>query len=158
MTLLIISILIMLVGLAGVLLPFLPGVPLAWVGFFIYDYGTNFEVLPHYASLIFFILMVLSVIMEFALPILGAKKYQASKKGLVGAALGLLIGPFVFNIVGVIIGPLIGAIIGELLAGKQQQAFRSGLGTFIGFMISMISRMVLVLVMVGVFAVAVIFK
>lgn len=155
MMLLIISILIMLVGFAGVLLPFLPGVPLAWLGFFIYDYGTHFQVLPHYASLIFFILMVLSVVMEFALPILGAKKYQASKKGLIGAALGLLIGPFVFNIIGVIIGPLIGAIIGELLAGKQQQAFRSGLGTFIGFMISMISRMVLVLVMIGVFVVSI---
>lgn len=156
MTLLIISILIMLVGLAGVLLPFLPGVPLAWLGFFIYDYGTHFQVLPHYASLIFFILMVLSVVMEFALPIIGAKKYQASKQGLIGAALGLLIGPFIFNIIGVIIGPLIGAVIGELLAGKQQQAFRSGLGTFIGFMISMISRMVLVLVMVGVFFVSIV--
>lgn len=151
MALTIVSIVLMLIGLAGVLLPFLPGVPIAWLGLFIYDYGTDFSVLPEYTSLIFFILMVLSVIMEFALPLMGAKKYKASKQGLIGAAIGLIVGPFIFSIIGVIIGPLIGAVVGEYIAGKEKQAIPSGIGTFVGFAVSMASRMVLVLVMIGFF-------
>lgn len=50
--------------------------------------------------------MILSVIMEFALPLLGAKKYRASTHGIVGAAIGLLVGPILFNIIGVVVGPL----------------------------------------------------
>ena len=158
MILLVVSILIMLIGLAGVVLPIAPGVPLAWLGFFIYDYGTHFAVVPHYASLVFLILMILSVVMEFALPIFTAKKLNASKNGLIGAVVGLFVGPFIFSFFGVIIGPLLGAIIGELIAGKQSQAFRSGLGTFIGFMISMALRTVLVLVMIGFFFVSILIR
>ena len=152
MILLIVSLLLMLIGLAGVLLPFLPGVPIAWLGLFVYDYGTGFDVLPQYTSLVFFILTVISIALEFALPILGAKKYKASKYGLLGAALGLLIGPFVAGPVGVIVGPLLGAIIGEYIAGKKSgQAFQSGFGTFVGFMVSVVLRLVLVFVMMGYF-------
>jgi len=156
MTLLIIAIILILVGLAGIFLPILPGTPIAWIGYFVYDYGTDFQVLPRYSSLAFFVLMVLSVVLDFILPIWGAKKYNASNQGLIGAGIGLVLGMLIFNVIGVIIGPLVGAIIGELIAGKENQAFRSGFGVFIGFMISMISRLILVLIMIGFFVFALI--
>lgn len=154
MLLLILAIILMLVGLAGVILPFLPGVPVAWVGMFLFAYQTKFEIISFRAMMIFLALTVLSVLLEFALPVLGAKKYKASSLGLLGAALGLIIGPFIFNLVGVIVGPLLGAIIGELIAGKRDQAIQSGWGTFVGFMVSIVLRIVLVLVMFGYLIVA----
>ena len=156
MILAILSIILMLIGLAGVLVPFLPGVPVAWLGFWLFAYQSHWEKISLQTTLIFLALTVLSVILEFALPLLGAKKYRASKHGLIGAALGLVIGPFVAGPFGIVIGPLLGAIIGEFIAGKkQEQALQSGLGTFVGFMVSIILRLVLVLIMIGFFAVAI---
>lgn len=156
MLLTIIAIILMLIGLAGVLVPFLPGVPVVWLGFWLFAYQSHWEKISLQITLIFLALTVLSVILEFALPLMGAKKYRASKQGLIGAALGLLIGPFVGGPFGLIIGPLLGAIIGEFVAGKKQdQALQSGLGTFVGFMVSILLRLVLVFVMIGFFAIAI---
>lgn len=149
MTLIIIGLILMLVGFAGVILPFLPGVPLTWLGLLLYAWGMHFELISGTTIVIFLVLTIASMVMEFLLPVFGAKRYQASKYGVWGAIIGLIVGPFVFNAIGIIIGPLVGAIVAELLAGKKHQAWKSGTGVFVGFMVSIVLRVVLVLVMFG---------
>ena len=78
---------LMLIGLLGVVLPGLPGVPLCWLGLFIYALGTGFERIPILTVVVFFVLMLLTLVLDFVAPMLGARKYRASKFGIFGAFL-----------------------------------------------------------------------
>ena len=143
---------LIIIGLLGVILPILPGIPLAWLGLFIYAIGTGFDRLSIITIVIFFILMVFTLILDFVAPMLGAKKYQASKLGIFGAFLGFTVGIFTFGFWGVILGPLIGAFLGELLVGrKPKQAFDSALGALLGFVAGTLFKIIVILVMAGLF-------
>ena len=97
--LIIVCSILMVVGLAGVVLPLLPGIPLSWLGFFIYAIGTGFERISITIVVIFFILMLLTLVMDFVAPMLGARRYKASRLGVFSAFLGFTVGIFVFNII-----------------------------------------------------------
>jgi len=141
----------MLVGLLGVVLPILPGIPLSWLGLCIYAAGTGFERISVTTTIVFFVLMLLSLAIDFFAPMLGAKKYKASKLGAFGAFLGMTVGLF-FGIWGIILGPFVGALAGEFIAGKEaRQAFGSALGTFIGMVMGSLLKVIIILVMAGFF-------
>lgn len=143
---------LMVVGLLGVVLPVLPGIPLAWLGLFIYALGTGFERISIATVVVFFILMILTLILDFAAPMLGARKYQASKYGVFGAFLGFTVGIFVFGFWGIILGPFVGAFLGELIARrKPKRALVSALGAFLGFITGILFKIIVILVMIGFF-------
>lgn len=144
---------LMLVGLAGIVLPFIPGVPLAWLGLFIFAIGTGFERISVTTTVVFFIIMLLTLALDFIAPMLGAKKYRASKWSIIGASFGLLVGIMVFGFWGIILGPFIGALVGEVIARREwSQAFKSAFGTVIGFLSGILVKIVIVLIMIGFFA------
>src|SRR3990167_6879607 len=116
---LILSLLLMGIGLAGVFLPFLPGVPLAWLGMFLYSALTNFTIISKTAVFIFLGFTALTIVVDIIAPLIGAKKYEASKQGFLGASLGLVFGVWFFGPFGIILGPLLGAVTGEMLSGKN---------------------------------------
>jgi uncharacterized protein YqgC (DUF456 family) len=143
---------LLLAGLVGAFVPVLPGVPIAWLGLFIYALVTGFERISIAAIVVFFVLMLLTFILDFTAPMLGAKKYRASKFGIIGAFLGFVIGIIVLGFWGIILGPLLGAFLGELIArGRPKQALGSALGAFLGFIAGTLFKFVLVLVMIGFF-------
>ena len=143
---------LMVVGLAGVVLPILPGLPLSWLGLFIYALGTGFERISIATVVVFFILMILSLVLDFAAPMLGAKKYKASIYGILGALVGLIVGIIVLGFWGIIIGPFIGALLGELVVKRRpKQALGSALGTFLGFVAGTLFKIIVILVMAGFF-------
>ena len=81
-------------------------------------------------------------------------KYKASR-GAYQASNGLLLGIIIFQVWGIIVGPLLGALVGELISGKPaEQAFKSALGTFVGFIFGSLMKIVLILVMAGFFIVS----
>jgi hypothetical protein len=146
---------LLIAGLAGVVVPVLPGVPLAWLGFFVYAIGTGFDRISVTTTVVFSILMVLTLVLDLVAPMLGASKYKASKLGILGSFIGLLPGIIVFNFWGIILGPFIGALLGELLAGKQsKQAFKSAFGTLLGFLAGSLIKIIVVLIMAGFFIVS----
>ena len=141
----------MLVGLLGVVLPILPGIPLSWLGLFIYAIGTGFERISVTMVVVFFVLMLISLAIDFFAPMLGARKYKASRLGIWLAFVGAMVGIF-FGIWGIILGPFVGALVGELISGKgTKQAFGSALGTFIGMILGSLLKIVIILVMAGFF-------
>ena len=143
---------LLIIGSLGVVLPVLPGIPLAWLGLFIYALATGFEKISVAAVVIFFILMVISMVLDFIAPLLGAKKYRASKLGILGTFIGSFVGIFVLGLWGIILGPLVGAIAGELLArGNLKQALESGVGTMVGCVFGSLFKLVLILIMAGFF-------
>jgi uncharacterized protein YqgC (DUF456 family) len=143
---------LMLIGLLGVILPFLPGIPVAWLGLFIYAIGTGWERISITVIIVFAVLTALSLLFDLIAPILGAKKYKASKWGIIGTSIGLIVGVLIFNVWGIILGPLLGALIGELIAGKSgEQAFKSALGALVGFIFGSLIKIILIMVMSGFF-------
>ena len=140
------------VGLLGVVLPILPGIPLAWLGLFIYAIGTGFERISVLTVVIFAIITVFALVLDLLAPMLGAKKYQASKFGIIGASIGLIVGIIVFGFWGTILGPFLGALSFELIASrKPKRALGAALGTLIGFIAGSLFKIIIILIMAGFF-------
>lgn len=141
---------LMFLGLAGVFIPLLPGVPLAWAGLLLYAFATDFSVISLSVILIFLFLTLLVAGIDIIAPIIGAKKFDASKYGIIGATLGFIVGVFTLGPIGIIAGPFLGAFLGEYFSGKEvSRAGRSAFGTFIGFLTGSLIKLALILVMVG---------
>ena len=141
---------LMIVGLIGVVLPVLPGVPLAWAGLFIYGLANGFEKISIATTVIFFVLTLLTLAIDFLAPMLGAKKYRASVWGILGVFLGFIIGIITLGPWGIILGPFLGALVGELIARRQPgQALKAALGALIGFLAGNLLKITLILIMMG---------
>ena len=141
---------LVLSGLAGILLPFLPGVPLAWFGMLVFAYATNFAVLTWKMLLIFLGFSLLTFVTDMVAPLIGARKYNASPYGMSGAAIGLLFGIFLMGPIGILAGPFLGAIFGEMLYGKNSdEAIKSSKGVVIGFLAGSAIKFSLILAMLG---------
>lgn len=145
--------LLMLVGLAGCILPMLPGTPLVFAGIYIYAWLTGFTIISRNLIIIFLILTVISVVIEYISSSIGSKKLGASKLGFIGAFVGAIIGVF-FVPWGLIIGPLAGALIGELIVGKNiKEAVRSGTGAVIGFFGGTLLKIAISFIMIAFFTI-----
>jgi len=140
------------VGLLGVFVPFLPGVPLAWFAVFLYALLTDFATISLTTVLILLGVTLLTVVVDIIAPLIGAKRHHATRHGLLGASIGFFLGMFLFPPVGIIIGPFAGAFVGEVMGGKKAgRALESARGTFIGFLAGVIFKIVAVLVIAGFF-------
>jgi len=146
----IIASVLLLVGLIGIVAPILPGIPLAFVGFLTYAIGTGFERISLVTAVVFGVVMVLILVLDFFAPALGAQKYRASRWAILGAMLGTIVGVIVFNVWGIILGPLLGAFIVEYIAKRNGAvAIRSAAGALVGFLAGALVKMVYLFVMAG---------
>lgn len=123
-------------GLIGCILPVIPGPSISFLSLIILSYAKNWAPFSSTFLIIMAGLTTLVTILDYVVPAGGAKKYGASKSGVVGAMTGMLIGVFMFPPWGMIMGALIGAFAGELLAGKEgRKALQTGFGVFVGIMV-----------------------
>lgn len=144
-------ILLFIVGLAGIVLPVLPGIMLIFAGTLLFALVDGFQSISGGLILFFAILSLLVTGLEYAAGLIGAKRYEASRWGLIGAVLGLIVGLF-FGPLGLILGPLAGAIALELIAGRTgKEALRAGWGTFVGFLGGVIIKLAAAFTIIGLF-------
>ncbi len=130
-----VSLLIMLMGMAGIVIPIIPSIPLVWLGAFIFALCTHFEKITGMLLLVFALLTVFSIVFENLGSVYGAKKFGATRWGIVGSVIGTGVGFYLGGPIGLILGPIIGTVIFELIGGKDYRgALKSGLGNFVGFM------------------------
>jgi uncharacterized protein len=143
-------------GLAGAVLPALPGVPLVFAGLWLAAWIDGYTRVSGLTVGILGVLTVVAMAVDLLASVLGAQRVGASRQAIAGAAIGAVVGLFVgFGLVGLIVGPFVGAVVGELMArGSMQQAARVGLGTWLGLLFGTIAKLALSLAMVGVFAFA----
>jgi uncharacterized protein YqgC (DUF456 family) len=155
----IIAILLVVIGVAGTILPMLPGVPLVFAGLLLATWHGGFEQVSILTMVIIGVIALLAWVVDFVASIATAKKIGASKYALWGAGIGAVVG-IAGGIVGLIVGPAIGAIIGELIthknAGKEatSKATAVGVAAGLGFVLALAVKIVLVLTMLAVFAYA----
>ncbi len=144
--LLIVAIFFILAGLAGCILPVIPGPPLSFIGLLLLRFTDFLE--PHREAQFDTILWItasaaiVAVVLDYFVPIWGTKRYGGSRAGTLGATFGLIAGLF-FGPVGIIAGPFIGAVAGEMLSGKDQRSsFRSGFGSLMGFFTGIVLKLI----------------
>lgn len=145
---------LVLVGLAGTLLPGLPGTPLVLAGLVLLAWADGFVHVGAPGLLAVALLFALSLGVDPLATALGAKRAGASRAAIVGAALGTLVG-LCFGLPGLLLGPLLGAALGEYAASRRApQAARVGLFTWLGLLFGMLVKLGLGLGMVAAFALA----
>jgi hypothetical protein len=150
----IVSVALIVVGLAGTVLPALPGTLFVLGGIVLGAWIDDFVHVGATALTIVTVLAVLAWVLDYVAGLLGARKAGASKQAIIGAALGTVVGLFM-GLVGVFFMPLIGAAIGEYIAQKDHaRAAHVGVATWLGIMAGMIAKVVLAFMMIGVFIVA----
>lgn len=148
---------LILVGLAGTVLPVLPGTFLVWGGIVLGAWIDDFTRVGMTTVVVVSVLAVLAWALEYVAGLLGAKQAGASKLALLGAAVGTVLGLFM-GLVGVLFMPLVGAAVGEYLAQKDQaRAVKVGVATWVGIMVGLIAKVVLAFMMVGIFIAALLF-
>lgn len=146
-----------LAGLAGTILPMLPGTLLVWGGIVLGAWIDDFTRVSVTTVVVISLMGLLAWALDYAAGLLGAQKAGASKLALIGAAVGTVVGLFM-GFVGVLFMPLVGAALGEFVAQKDQaRAVKVGVSTWIGIMVGLIAKVVLAFMMVGLFAAALLF-
>jgi uncharacterized protein YqgC (DUF456 family) len=147
--LLVLGVLCLLAGLAGVLLPAVPGALLLWGGVWLVAWAGHFERVGAPTLVATGLLAALILAADWAATALGAKAFGASRWAVLGSSLGLLVGLFL-GPVGLVLGPVVGATALEFWKDPDlEQALRSGLGTFVGFIIGSVVKVVLAFLLLG---------
>ena len=147
-----VAIVVMALGLIGTVIPVLPGTTIILLGAVVHwvVVGPN-RSLGWSALIAMLLLTLLTYAIDAAAGYLGAKRFGATKWGLIGATGGALIGLF-FGLFGLFVGPVVGAIAGELIGGKEAiKAGRAGWGTFVGGLAGIIAKLFIGLIMIVIF-------
>jgi uncharacterized protein len=150
----ILAVVLVIAGLAGTLLPVLPGPALVFVGLVLAAWIDDFSRVGGGVLALLAALTALAWLLDFVAGLLGAQRVGASRLALLGAVAGTVIGLFM-GLVGVLFMPLVGAAAGEYIARREQgRALQVGLATWVGMLIGLVAKVVIACVMVGIFAVA----
>ena len=139
-------------GIAGSVLPVIPGTPLAWIGLLLI-YLAPAVPMNYWVLGITFVVMLVVTILEYVIPAKGTKRYGGTKYGIWGTNIGLVLGLIAPIPFGFIIGPFVGAFVGEYVFSKQNHtsAFKAATGSFIGFLASAFIQFVVCVIFLGMF-------
>ena len=149
----IIATLLVLVGMAGLVLPALPGAPLLFAGLVAAAWAENFAYVGAGTIVVLGLFTALIIAVDFIAGALGAKYFGASPRAITGALLGGVVG-LLFGFPGVLLGPLVGAVVGELSVRRDlNAATRAGFGASLGLLIAAVAKIALAFTMIGVFVV-----
>ena len=147
----IIGVILTVTGLAGLLLPMIPGAPLLFLGLLFGAWAEDFRFVGVWTLLALAGMAALTYVVEFAASILGVNRFGGSRRAMAGAAVGGIVGPFLGG-PGILLGPFVGAVIGELsLQRSLDQASRAGFGTVVGLAIGVAGKLAIGIAMVGLF-------
>lgn len=131
--LIIVGLILAIAGMVGCILPVLPGPLLSFCALILLSWIKNWQIFSQTFLMVMGAVTALLILLDYIAPALGAKKYGASKRGLWGSAIGMIIGIFFIPPWGMIVGAFIGALVGELASGKSgRKALRAGWGILIG--------------------------
>lgn len=140
----------LLTGLAGCVIPVLPGPPISYLGILFLHFSKEYDY-SLTTLLVLLALVIVVTILDYVIPMLGSKYLGAGKWGSAGSFIGTIIGLF-FLPWGLIVGPFLGAFIGEKISGKGwHDAFVAGTGSLVGFLVGTLIKVLLCLYMIWIF-------
>jgi uncharacterized protein YqgC (DUF456 family) len=147
----VIVIALMLVGLAGTVVPFLPGTPLIFLAALIHAIATDWTPIGGGRLTILALLAAAGYAAPHLASAVGARRGGGSRWAVGGALVGGFVGLFL-GVPGLLLGPLVGAIIGELLnSGNVVASIETGVATFVGLIAGAVANIALAVTMIGLF-------
>jgi uncharacterized protein YqgC (DUF456 family) len=148
----ILAALTVLAGLAGTVVPALPGVPLVFVGLLLAAWIGHFEQVGWTTIGVLAVLAAVAWVIDFVAGAAGARYLGASSRSFWGATIGAVVGLF-FGLVGMLLGPFLGAVLGELSGGSNLvSSGKAGLGAWIGMVVATALKLAIAFLMIGIFA------
>lgn len=134
--LIILGLLLSIIGLAGCILPVIPGPPLSLAALLILSIAKDWQVFSPTFLWVMAFITILVTILDYVVPAVGAKKYGASRLGVWGSIIGMFVGLLFFPPWGMLFGAFFGAVLGEFIVGKEGgEALKAGWGVFVGNML-----------------------
>ncbi|MFK7962977.1 MAG: DUF456 domain-containing protein [Burkholderiaceae bacterium] len=144
-------------GIAGTVLPALPGTLFIFLAFLLGAWIDNFQVIETSTVIIAGVICVVAQVLDYIAGILGAKRAGASKEAIIGALIGTVAG-VLSGFVGLLFFPLLGAFAGEYIAiSDVRRAGNVGIATWLGMLIGAVMKLVLAFTTIGLFIFALIF-
>jgi len=146
----VLAVALVIVGVIGTVLPALPGPILVFAGVFVAAWADGFQRIGVWTLIVLGLLTVLAHVVDLLAAAAGVDRSGASRRAVVGAALGTVAGLF-FGLPGLVVGPFVGAVLAELtIRGDVRASTRAGLFAWIGFMIGLALKMAIVFGMIGI--------
>lgn len=143
-----------LVGIAGIFVPGLPGVPIVFAGFLVGGVLDKFTNIKWWMVVVAAVLTVLSVVVDNIGTIIGVRKFKGSKWGVLGAIAGFIIGIIVGGW-GVLVFPVLLAVVFEFAVdGDFRRAAKSGVGVVTGFVFSVALNLIMAIFVIALFVIA----
>ena len=146
------AVICIIVGIIGDVVPGLPGVPISYAAMLLLHFFTDITY-SNETLIIYGVLCAVITIVDYFVPIWGTKKFGGTKAGVRGSTIGLVVGVVVwpilgivigpFGLIGILAGPFVGAYIGEKMSGVDDSlAWRSAIGSFVGFVAGTLLKVV----------------
>jgi uncharacterized protein YqgC (DUF456 family) len=146
-----VALILIAVGIGGTVLPAIPGAPLVFGGLLLAAWIDDFREVGYVALAVLGALTLLTVIVDVVATMLGAKRVGATRAGIIGSALGTLVGMFL-GFAGLVVGPFLGALIGELSARRGlYSAGRVAVATWVALVFAAVVKLTAVFMMIGIF-------
>ncbi len=143
--------LLMVVGVIGCIVPALPGPILAFLALILISIPGAWALFPVWVLILLGAIALATAIVDNILPALSSKKAGASKAGIWGSVIGMIVGSF-FTPVGTIIGAFLGALAGEMIFNKEnEEPLKAAMGVFKGTVLAMLIKLVVTGVIGGFF-------
>lgn len=153
----IIAVLMVIVGIAGTVLPALPGVALVFAGILLAAWIDGFTVISGWTVGVLAALTAVGLAVDYVAQVMSAQRAGATPLGIAGAAIGTVVGIFT-GLIGLLFMPLAGAAIGEFIAHRDMlRAGKVGVATWIGLLVGAVLKLAIVFTMTGIFVAALLF-
>ena len=150
----IIALALIAIGVAGTILPAIPGVTLVFLGMLLGAWIDGFARIPVWLVVIFALLTAVAWAVDYFAAAAGAKRAGASKLAVVGAMVGTVAGIFT-GFIGLLFMPLVGAAVGEFIAQRDlRRAGTVGVATWLGLLVGTAIKVAIVFAMIGAFVLA----
>ena len=142
------------VGVAGTILPAIPGVTLVFLGMLLGAWIDDFARIPVWLVVIFALMTAVAWAVDYFAAAAGAKRAGASKLAVIGAMVGTVAGIFT-GFIGLLFMPLVGAAVGEFIAQRDlRRAGTVGVATWLGLLVGTAIKVAIVFAMIGAFVAA----
>src|SRR5215207_7410634 len=155
---LVVALVVMAIGCIGSFLPLIPGTPIVLIAAIAHKFIMNPRSAGWFALTILVGLTIFSLVLDYLASIYGAKRMGATRKGMVGAFVGLIVGLF-FNLPGILLGPFIGAGLFEMMGGREwKPAMKAGAGATLGMFAGAVGKLICCIIMTVVFTFSVLWN
>lgn len=154
----ILVVLLILVGLAGTILPAIPGVTLVFAGVLLAAWIDDFARIPALLVVVCGVLTIVTWVIDYTSAASGAKRLGASRLAVIGALVGTFAG-LLMGVWGVLFMPLVGAAIGEFIARRDViRAGKVGVATWIGIVVGTALKLAIAIAMIAAMVLALVLR